>query len=203
MSYILIDSKNYSNCPNWDIIGEGLRPRGVSRGQKPTKQTNLIGCKSLNNVYLAIVQNFGDPSSRQKRVDVYNRKLNEETPSIHDSLHFSLVLNGLSDTYSCLSTPDPDCANVGKALEDISYLSVPYIDPKNPSAVRTKQPCFAVESLSFAFGGKEKEIAGEDILANWDRERKRLSALKNQSIDQDVMNVDLVDDELMMMDELG
>jgi len=117
-----------------------------------------------------------------------------------DSLHFSIVLNGLSpETYACLSSHLPnmireakfieDVEAAWKALEDMRYLSVPYVDPKNPNH-RTKQPCFAVEAMPFAFAGTERDIAGDDFFKNWEKEAKRISSLKRGQSNEDTMIVD-------------
>jgi len=200
-SYILIDSKLYSTCPNWTTVAHALRPRDVGKDGKPTKETNLIGCKPLENVYLSVVQNFGDLSSGQTRVDVHNRKPERQSPrgttttNDAESLHFSIVLNGLSrETYACLSplqTPDSERLKelpvVREALENMRYLSVPYVDPNGN---RTKQPCFAVESMSFAFAGKEKEFAGLDFFKNWEKEGERIRSLKSGQSNEEEMKID-------------
>ena len=203
-SYILIDSKLYLNCPNWTTVADALRPRDVGKRGKPTKDTNLIGCKPLENVYLSVVQNFGDPSSWRTRVDVHNKKPERQSPrgtittEDADSLHFSIVLNGLSpETYACLSshppvrTPDDerlkDVQVMREALENMRYLSVPYVDPEGN---RTKQPCFAVESMSFAFAGKEEEFAGLDFFKNWEKEGERIRSLKSGQSNEEEMKID-------------
>jgi len=179
-------------------------------GGKPTKDTNLIGCKPVENVYLSVVQNFGDPSSQQSKVEVHNKQPERQSPRVTtatndiDSLHFSVVLNGLSpETYACLSsnppgrTPDTerlkDVQVVREALENMRYLTVPYVDPEGN---RTKQPCFAVESMSFAFAGKEEKFAGPGFFNNWEKEGERIRSLKSGQLNEDDMNVDIEEDLL-------
>ena len=179
-------------------------------GGKPTKDTNLIGCKPVENVYLSLVQNFGDPSSQQSKVEVHNKQPERQSPRVTtatndiDSLHFSVVLNGLSpETYACLSsnppgwTPDTerlkDVQVVREALENMRYLTVPYVDPEGN---RTKQPCFAVESMSFAFTGKEEKFAGPGFFNNWEKEGERIRSLKSGQLNEDDMNVDIEEDLL-------
>ena len=129
--------------------------------------------------------------------------------------YFSILLNGLSsETYACLSshspirTPDDERLNdvqvVREALENMRYLSVPYV---NPEGNRTKQPCFAVESMSFAFAGKEEEFAGPEFFKNWEKEGERIRSLKSGQLNKDNMNIDnediLWDDEEEEKEDTG
>jgi len=97
MSYILIDSKNYSERKNW----------GSHVGNVSPQDRNLIGSLPVQNVYLSMVQDFGMREDEEPAVIIY-----PTSPSRSEAMtlrprepkkQITIILKGLDDqTYECL-----------------------------------------------------------------------------------------------------
>jgi hypothetical protein len=129
MSYILIDSKNYAKPTTWTVVAHNLRPIDLSNGNK-TQQTNLIGSHPLHNVYMAVVQNFGDRET-QPAVEVgpvQSRQSNRKKVDSKPNLHFSVILNGINPETYCVLFP-PNGSSTSNAGESFGETK-PYSNPR-------------------------------------------------------------------------
>ena len=122
MSYILIDSKNYSERKNWSSHVGNVSPQDGFT-------TNLIGSLPVQNVYLSMVQDFGMREDEEPAVivghtfpgasDVMTLRPREPKKQIR------IILKGLDDqTYECLKDrPEEDRPSLDVTTSIISQDS--------------------------------------------------------------------------------
>ena len=122
MSYILIDSKNYSEKKNWKPHVANISP------EDKVTNSNLFGSLPVQNTYLSMVQDFGMREDDEAAVIVdlpstSKHHLRDRVPP----KQLKIIMKGLDqETYECLKDRPREVAKSGTDSDGVQtrkYLS--------------------------------------------------------------------------------
>jgi hypothetical protein len=101
ISYILIDSKNYTLPPKWQTYVGQIKPVG---NEEPILKQNLLDCMPYINVYASIIQDFGPQVDGEATFLVEPINLSDKVMKPRsDYQQLQIVLKGDDErTYECL-----------------------------------------------------------------------------------------------------
>ena len=179
MTYILIDSKNYSNKTNWrKYVGE-ITPQPVD--EHNVIQHNLRDGLPIQNVYMSIVQDFGVRLDNEPAVIVEPISLAARTRRPRNALkQLKIILKGIDDTtYECLKDRPCEVKEKGRDTDreaarmyiaELRNSRVGYLDVEDTS--KKKQLVFhgVIDSLPLVFGQEDDTGVGEE----WSSEQWRI-----------------------------
>jgi hypothetical protein len=180
MSYILIDSKNYSNKTNRRTYVGEIIPQPAD--EHDVMQHNLRDGLPIQNVYLSMVQDFGMRLDNEPAVIVEPITLAARTTRPPNTLkQLRIILKGIDDTtYECLKDGRGEVEKKGRDtdreaarmyLAELRNSRVGYLDFENSS--KKQQLVFhdgVADSLPLIFGQEDNTGMDEE----WSTEQWRI-----------------------------
>ena len=175
MSYILVDSKNYSKSTNWRThVGE------VEPIESDINGYNLHASLPVENAFISVVQDFGRRVDDEPAVIVEPISLSRIQMRPRQLKQLKIILKGIDDcTYECLKDRPSEVQRIGKDtdrekarmyLAELRNAKVGYFDVEE----RTKNKRVfdgIVDSLPLISGNED--IDG--VSPEWSAEQSRIS----------------------------
>jgi hypothetical protein len=178
MSYILIDSKNYSNKRTY--VG-GIIPQPAD--EHNIIQNNLRGGLPIQNVYVSMVQDFGVRLDNEPVVIVEPITLAPRTTRPRNTLkQLKIILKGIDDnTYECLKNrhresekegTDTDREAARTHIAELRNSRVGYLESDYEKLSKKQKLVFhgVADSLPLIFGHEDEIGMSEE----WSREQCRI-----------------------------
>jgi hypothetical protein len=180
MSYILIDSKNYSNKTNWRTYVGGIIPQPAD--EHNIIQHNLRGGLPIKNVYVSMVQDFGVRLDNEPAVIVEPINLAARTTRPGNTLkQLKIILKGIDDkTYECLKNrresekegTDTDREAARTHIAELRTSRVGYLEKDYEKLSKKQKLVFhgVADSLPLIFGFEDEIGMSEE----WSSEQWRI-----------------------------